>query len=441
VVRHQNLGDLAERSPKGQIFWIAPGVHYLGGDQYSQVIPKDRQVFIGAPGAIIDGQHKNLYAFTGKGRGIRIKYLTIRNFGRHGDNGGAGVVNHDSGHRWVVAHDTITNNAGAGVFLGSHSRVVSSCLSHNGQYGFQSFEEDGDRQVVLRRNEIVGNNTDDWESIQPGCGCTGGGKFWNTQGAVVTDNWIHDNHGVGLWADTNNRGFLFKDNYINDNDGEGILYEISYNARITHNVFVRNAIVDGRKNSGFPVAAIYISESGSDSRVRTPYRHHLLIAHNRFVDNWSGVMAWENPDRFAGSPYNSSTGFTTLVSPGVATLGHCSDPALIGTRPYFDDCRWKTQNLKIRHNRFVMDRSRIPGCTAKAGCGWNGLVSNYGTTPSWSPYKAYVVPRHISFSQHNRWRSNRYLGPWRYLAFTLGNPVSWHKWRGKYGQDAHSRRS
>jgi hypothetical protein len=440
VVRNQNLGRLAERSRPGKVFWLAPGVHHLGGDQYSQVIPKDHQVFIGAPGAVIDGQHVNLYAFTGRAHGVRIKHLTITNFGQRGDNGGQGVVNHDSGHGWVIAHDTVSHSAGAGVFLGSRTRLISSCLAYNGEYGFQSFEESGARHVLLRHNEISNNNTDDWESIQPGCGCTGGGKFWNTRSAKVVDNWVHDNHGVGLWADTNDRGFLFKGNYVSDNDGEGILYEISYNARIVHNTFVRNAFSDGPTSPGFPVGAIYISESGSDPRVHTRYRHRFLIAHNRFVDNWAGVMAWENPDRFAGSPFNTSTGFTTLVAPGVATVGNCSDPSLIGQRPYFDDCRWKTKNLLVTHNRFQMDKSHIPGCTAAAGCGWNGLVSNYGTAPSWSPYKAYVVPRHISFSQDNLWLHNNYSGSWHWVAYTLGNPVSWKTWRHHFNQDARSSR-
>ena len=376
VVRDQKLGRLARRSRKGRVFWLAPGVHRLGSDPYSQVMPKDHQVFIGAPGAVIDGQHKNLYAFTGKARGVRIEHLTITGFGQPGDNGGQAVVNHDSGHQWAITHSTITGNAGAGVFLGTRTRVVSSCLSSNGEYGFQSFSMHGPHDVVLRHNEISHNNTDDWESIQPGCGCSGGGKFWNTRGAVVTDNWVHDNRGVGLWADTNDRGFLFKNNYLSDNDAEGILYEISYNARIVHNTFVRNAIVEGPSSPGFPFGAIYISESGSDPRVHTAYRHHFVISRNRFIDNWAGIMAWENPDRFAGSPYNSSTGFTTLVAPRVATVRHCSDPTLIGNRPYVDDCRWKTQRLSVTHNRFTMDRQSIPGCSADAGCGWNGLVSN-----------------------------------------------------------------
>ncbi len=139
VVRHQNLGNLALRSRKGRVFWLAPGVHRLGKRQYSQVIPKARQVFIGAPGAVIDGHHKNLYAFSGKARHVRIEHLTITDFGKHGDNGGQGVVNHDSGRGWVIAHNTISHSAGAGVFLGTRTRAISNCLAYNGQYGFQSY--------------------------------------------------------------------------------------------------------------------------------------------------------------------------------------------------------------------------------------------------------------------------------------------------------------
>jgi hypothetical protein len=40
--------------------------------------------------------------------------------------------------------------------------------------------------VTLAHNEITGNDTDNWEVIQPGCGCSGGGKFWDTQGIPDT---------------------------------------------------------------------------------------------------------------------------------------------------------------------------------------------------------------------------------------------------------------
>ena len=89
-------------------------------------------------------------------------------------------------------------------------------------------------------------------SGKPGCGCTGGGKFWETNGARVTDNYVHDNRGVGLWADSNNVGFRFEGNYISGNDAEGIMYETSYNAAILDNTFIRNALAQGSHEPGFP---------------------------------------------------------------------------------------------------------------------------------------------------------------------------------------------
>ena len=93
------------------------------------------------------------------------------------------------------------------------------------------------------------------------------------------------------------------------------MYEISYNALIKDNLFVRNAIGMGATNPGFPTSALYISESGSDSRVHSKYGSSFQITGNMFINNWSGVILWENANRFCGSPDNSSTGVCTLVAP------------------------------------------------------------------------------------------------------------------------------
>lgn len=438
VIRHQNLGKVVNRSRPGTTFWIAPGTHTLGHGPYDQVRPKNGQSFIGAPAAVLDGQGLNLYAFVGTAKNVTIEHLTITHFGKDDDNTDQGVVNHDSGAGWRIAHNTISHSSGAGVFLGDRTKVVSNCLTRNGQYGFSAYQPHGVRHIVLRHNEISHNNTWDYEAHEPGCGCEGGGKFWDVTWANVVGNYVHDNNGPGLWADTNNRGFLFKRNVITGNSGEGLFYEISYNAKIVHNVFRRNAIPEGRTGTDF-TEALYLSESGSDSRAGKRFGRHLVVAHNLFVDNWAGITAWENPDRFAGSPNNSSTGYTTRVAPGVATLANCSNPALVGTKPYFGDCRWKVRHLRVMHNRFVIDRSHIKGCTVKAGCGLNSLVSNYGTSPSWSPYKGWIVPNNITFHQGNVWRHNTYVGSWKWQIHTLNHVVSWRKWRGApYHQDSGS---
>lgn len=428
----QSLPRAVRSAPRGATFWLTTGVHELGGGRFDQVEPKDGQTFVGAPGAVIDGQHVNLYAFTGHATHVTIEHLTIQDFGARGQNNNEGVVNHDAGHGWRIRHNTVRRNAGAGVFVGSGDVVAHNCLVDNGQYGFSAYEDRGVHDVVLEHNEIAGNNTDDWEARIPDCGCTGGGKFWETRGARIVDNWIHDNHSVGLWADTNNTGFLVQGNYISDNRSEGFIYETSYNAAIVANTFVRNGLVDGPRNQGFPMPALYLSESGSDTRAGEAYGATFQVAHNRFVDNWSAIMAWENADRFAGSPANTSSGYTTLVNPDVATLAACSDPDKVGRAPYVDDCRWKTQHLRVHHNTFRFTPSHLgPDCTAEAGCGYVGLVSNYGTYPDWSPYKGETVEDDITYAQDNRWYANRYAGPWRFQLHELGNAVSWSTWRDR----------
>ena len=250
-------------------YWFAPGVHTLGTDQYSQIAPASGSTYVGAPGAIIDGQGKNNYAFTQKGKNVTIKYLTIRNFTAPRDEG---VVNHDAGDGWTIEYNTIADNKGAGLMAGPNNTYRYNCIKDNGQYAINACcgedSEAGDiKNFVLDHNEIAGNNTDDWESKVEGCGCTGGVKFWLNKDVTVTNNWVHHNHGVGLWLDNNNRGFRLENNYINDNEGFAIMAEAGYDFQIRYNNIVRNGIVEGSafaaRKDPFPTGAIYISESGS----------------------------------------------------------------------------------------------------------------------------------------------------------------------------------
>jgi Right handed beta helix region len=426
-------------------YWFAPGVHTLGGAGYAQIDPAAGAVFVGAPGAVLDGRHKNYYAFADQATDVRISYLTIENFGTNGGNNNEGVVNHDSGTGWRIDHSTIEDNAGAGVMLGSDNTLTFDCLRSNQQYGFNAYSVSGPKNLLLADNEIAGNDTYNWEKRDPGCGCSGGGKFWNVTGATVKDNWVHDNHSVGLWADTDNRGFDFERNVFQANYDVGLVYEISYNAVIQDNVFVRNGFGQGPRNDGFPTGAIYISESGSDPRLPTSYNKTFAITGNLFTDNWSGVILWENANRFCGSPDNSSTTDCTVVDPRVANLRTCTRPDLQRAKPgrtpdYYDLCRWKTQNVDVAHNTFAFNPANIGrDCTAANGCGFVGIFSEWGSDPSWSPFQGQAVEDSITFHQDNHFADNLYIGPWRFLVHQLGTIVSWNAWRGQpYRQDAGS---
>jgi hypothetical protein len=430
------VGDLAAKtksSPPGTTFWLRPGKHRLDADRYAQVIPKKGDHYLGAPGAVLDGAKKNQYAFAGGATDVTVRYLTVQHFVAPQDEG---VVNHDSADGWIIEHTTLQYNEGAGLMAGSHQQVRANCLRENGQYGMNAYKGKGRLTgLVIEDNEIVGNNTGDWERRREGCGCTGGVKFWDVNGADVRGNWVHDNRGTGLWADTNNNDFVIEKNVIEANDGAALIYEISYNAVIRDNTIRRNNWVEGRRQAdsgdSFPFATIYVSESGGEPRIKAR-TDKIEIYRNVLENNWSGITLWENADRFCNSPANTSSGVCTLL---VKNPGRCAKPA-INKPPLYDDCRWKTQRVDVHDNRFVLDKSVVK-CTQK--CDRMAVLANYGTYPDWSPYKGERVAEAVTGKQHNSWHDNVYVGEWAFVAQDTSRVLTSTDWQGtQYGQDAGS---
>ncbi|MGW8634064.1 right-handed parallel beta-helix repeat-containing protein [Streptomyces sp. NPDC055793] len=429
-------GDLAaktRKSPPNTTFWLRPGTHRLQPDRYAQVVPKEGNRYLGAPGAVLDGRKTNQYAFGGTARDVAIRHLTVQGFVAPHDEG---VVNHDSADGWVIEHATIQHNSGAGLMAGARQQVRASCLRGNGQYGMNAYKGGGGiTGLVVEGNEITGNNRDDWERRRPGCGCTGGVKFWAVDGADVRGNWVHDNRGAGLWADTNNNDFRIEGNVLEANDGAALIYETSYNAVVRKNTIRRNNWVEGRRyadrGDSFPLATVYVSESGGEPRIRAR-TDRIEIYGNTLENNWSGITLWENADRFCNSPANTSSGECTLL---VKDTDRCARPA-IATAPLYADCRWKTQRVDIHDNRFVLDKS-VVGCTAL--CDRMAVLANYGTYPDWSPYQGERVAEAITGEQHNRWYDNVYLGAWTFVAHDPSRTLDSGQWQGMpYRQDEGS---
>ncbi|GAA5114956.1 right-handed parallel beta-helix repeat-containing protein [Haloechinothrix salitolerans] len=416
-------------------YWFEPGVHTLGQGEYTQIVPGDNATFIGAPGAVLDGQNTNRYAFTQHASGVTIRYLTIRDFVAPTNEG---VVNHDSGDGWTIAHNTLINNQGAAMMAGSGQRMIGNCVKNNGQYGLNAFQAGNQiRDIVLRDNEFAGNHTADLETQIPGCGCSGAMKFWSVDGAEIVGNWIHDNHGPGIWVDTNNNDFLIEGNLIERNDGQAVFYEISYNVVVRDNVIRHNTWATGRafanRGDSFPIGTVYLSEAGGEPRV--PARTSVVaVSGNRFVNNWGGIVGWENADRFCGT--NTTSECTLLI--GEDGIDRCAPPG-INTDPEYSDCRWKTQRLRISGNVFVHEPAKIDGGCPAGYCGVSALLANYGTWPDWSPYQGRTVQQAITFEQDNRWFDNDYTGPWRFTPYETGRLLTLAEWQAApYEQDAGS---
>lgn len=423
-------------------YWFAPGTHTLGTGVDDQIQPADGDTYAGAPGAVLDGQNVNQYAFIGiyndlADENVTIEYLTIENF--HSSQGG-GAVNGNGNNGWTEKYNLMKDNSpGAAVMLGGDNVVSDNCLTENGEYGFNGYSyvdetygstfTGGATKITFTGNDVSGNNTQKTQA-----GMEGGGKFWQDGDVVVTGNYVHDNiDSPGLWMDTDNAGFLVQGNYISGNGGEGLMYEISYNADITGNTFTGNAIQGGEANEGFPTGAIYISESGGDASVPSTYAGELNIQDNVFQDNWSGVVIWQNSNRSSDDGQDPGTLTPpngTKVDTWINDAPSICHSNLSETSPvdYNSLCQWRAQNVTVQDNTFAFDPSdSIYGgqCTEAHACGQNALFSVYSST---SAYPTWSVCNNISNNQNNHFENNTYTGPWTFTYFNQGDmegPAAW----------------
>jgi hypothetical protein len=127
-------------------------------------------------------------------------------------------------------------NSGAGIAVGTGSRVRGCRIHHNGQIGITG----AGRDVAVEDNQVWGNNirgfSSGWEA--------GGVKIALGDGVVFRGNHVHDNIGPGLWCDIDCRNVLYEHNLVERNHGAGIFHEISYSAVIRNNIVRHNAIAD-----------------------------------------------------------------------------------------------------------------------------------------------------------------------------------------------------
>jgi hypothetical protein len=333
-----DLNTVTAANAAGTTFYLTAGTHtFTSVGAFSQVQPKAGNTYVGAPGAKLDGQNVAQYAFTGNAANVTIRYLEVMNFVCPFDEF---VVNHNAGDNWLIEYCHIHHCGGAGVGIGTGTTLRNSWLHHNQQYGFSSYKDPVNDGLTPAINTVLidhceishcGDMRDEYDpdGTPTYRGRNGGCKFWDTSGIVFTNSWVHDTKGTALWADTNNIQTRVEGNLFEDNAGVAFMYEISYNFLVKDNTFRRNNLVGGLNNNlvgdSFPTGAIYISESGGDSRVGATYAASSITG-NTFVNNWDDVVLWENSDRFCNSPANTSSKIYKPLG-GTASLAVCNNPA------------------------------------------------------------------------------------------------------------------
>jgi hypothetical protein len=156
------------------------------------------------------------------------------------------------------------------------------------------------------------------------------------------------------------------------------------------------------------------------------------------------VVVYENSNRACGI---TNDDYCTLVAPRSYTLSSCAAKIPNGSPnavpDYVENCRWRAQNVLVKDNTFNFTPRAIGSdCTSATDCGYNGLFSEFGTTPStthdgaWPagaayPYAGYMVPNDISNHQGNRFGQNLYCasgGSWSFVGFAQGNAMTQAQW-------------
>jgi parallel beta-helix repeat protein len=450
-----DLASLTSSKSAGTTFYLTAGTHTL---PTAPINPKTGNTYIGAPGAVLDGQFKTNYtsgsrtmsmAFKGSSGypNVTIKNLTIKNFGQADGKMSAMVnqtaINWGQSPGWTVANNTISYNGGSGIWLVDDSKLQNNCIEYNEQMGFAVPSIGGGNynqraNILIEGNEIRYNNRSNAiETLGVCTGCAGGLKIWNSKAVTIKNNNVNNNYGTGIWVDNNNIDVLVEGNVSKDNAKRGIFYEISYGGIIRKN-YVTGNYVSG-KGSSHNNTAIYISESGGDEATKTylggTFPAELDINNNYVVDNWNGITLWEDAGRYC------TQNDTSWCPPLIMGKNDTDKNANISKCTTYlssngDICRWKTKNVKVHDNKFEMTSGASAWCaTTNTGCAKVAIWANSG--PSGTPYSGNTIIDNISKNQNNKFYSNTYVGTWNFYIPST-SLVSRSVWQSTWGQDAGS---
>ena len=256
----------------------------------------------------------------------------------------------------------------------------------------------------------------------------------------MTDNWVHDNGAVGIWADTDNSGFNISGNYIAHNWAEGIIYEVSYNASITGNTFVDNAWGRGppRHWVGSPPGALHLRvgqrQPGSGAYGASVHDRGQRL-HGQL--GWGGHLRELQPCLWDLQRRQVHPGRPRVPTRWSSCAANIPNGNTTGNPDYFDNCRWKTQNISVTNNMFNFTPADIGAdCTTANMCGYNGLFCEYGSDrplpgAGWSP-------THISNTQNDHFSNNTYNGPWSFDGYSQGEQVTWAQWTAGFNDTSGS---
>jgi hypothetical protein len=215
-------------NPKGEMYKLSAGKLYFSADSKDSSPPSVelsllRSVFSSSGWVMIHNKSQARGA-----SGVRVSNLVVEKIASYAqaaavettcspEDANASVP--DCG--WQISGVEVRFSHGRGINNHNGASVVNSSAHHCGQLGF------GGSSGVVSGCEIAWNNqaffATGWEA--------GGGKWVNHLGHLeISQCWVHDNFGDGLWADVASVDIKYSRNIIVNNSGAGISHEISYAA-------------------------------------------------------------------------------------------------------------------------------------------------------------------------------------------------------------------
>ncbi|HEY7533417.1 MAG TPA: right-handed parallel beta-helix repeat-containing protein [Nitrospiraceae bacterium] len=292
-----NVQAVVDSKPAGSTFYFFAGV-YRG----QTIKPRNGDVFLAQAGAILTGEDRVQFAFRSSASNVTIRGFVVE---KYSNVPGSGAID-GAGTGWKIIGNDVRYNWGGGITLGDGYQVIGNNVHHNRQIGIKG----RGANVVIEGNEIAFNNYRDEFSMSDEAGGT---KFVNTTNLVVRGNYVHDNHGHGLWTDGVESGTLYDGNTVVNNYGSGIFHEISLNAVIRNNRVEGNAFphssggIKVTNSDGVEVFGNTIR--GNDGGIhagqndRGGYVLRNLWVHDNqisFSQGWSGVSANSGGDSVYG---------------------------------------------------------------------------------------------------------------------------------------------
>jgi hypothetical protein len=230
--------------------------------------------------------------YSGPAADVSVEYLDIS----HDLHVTTGTIY--TGTHWTITHNDIHDGYsapgyGVAIYGGDQGIIQDNCLAKMGDYGVNIFGSNN----KFDDNEIYESNY----KPDPGCGCSGGGKWWGTLNADIVGNaFVNDGPGGGIaaWLDNGNSGTLISKNYFYMSYGPAISSETGFDLDVTGNLFVDGGW--GRGSGGCDAncdGAVDLNSSGGFNVPGSRYENKVLISKNDFVNNWQGLDIWQSGAR------------------------------------------------------------------------------------------------------------------------------------------------